>query len=96
MRSNRKPEDSLTPREFEIVTLFAADGRRNADIARSLHIGYETVRTHVGRSMRKTGVDNRSALLLWYLRKYPTEAARERGYIDACLLMAERACGRRG
>ena len=51
----------LTPREAEVLDLLQG-GRSNAEIAHMLHIGVETVRTHVRRVYRKLGVRTRREL----------------------------------
>lgn len=51
----------LTPREAEVMELLRT-GRSNAEIARDLHVGIETVRTHARRIYRKLGVKTRREL----------------------------------
>ncbi len=51
----------LSEREAEVVAL-AALGRRNADIATSLYVSVDTVKTHLARSFRKLDVHNRTEL----------------------------------
>jgi NarL family two-component system response regulator LiaR len=51
----------LTPREADVLELLQA-GRANAEIARELHIGVETVRTHARNIYRKLGVRTRREL----------------------------------
>jgi DNA-binding NarL/FixJ family response regulator len=51
----------FTPREFEILNLLRA-GQPNREIALSLGIDEGTVKAHIGRLMRKVGVNNRIAL----------------------------------
>ena len=51
----------LTPREAEVLELLQS-GRSNAEIANALHVGVETVRTHVRRVYRKLGVKTRREL----------------------------------
>lgn len=48
----------LTPRECEILDLLAS-GRSNKELARSLGISPNTVKTHVARLYEKLGVDRR-------------------------------------
>ncbi len=50
---------SLTARELEVITL-VADGHRNREIARRLHIGEATVKTHLVHVYEKLGVDDRA------------------------------------
>jgi len=49
----------LTEREGEVLRLVAA-GLSNAEIARELYVGVETVRTHVGNVLAKLGVRDRT------------------------------------
>lgn len=56
----------LTPRERE-VTWLAARGRTNRQIARSLVISEETVKTHVHNALVKFGLRNKSDLRLLLL-----------------------------
>ncbi len=53
--------DVLTHREAEVMELLR-DGRSNAEIAHSLHVSIETVRTHARRIYRKLGVKSRREL----------------------------------
>jgi DNA-binding NarL/FixJ family response regulator len=52
----------LTPREADVLQLLQA-GRSNAEIAETLHVGVETVRTHARRVYRKLGVRTRRELV---------------------------------
>jgi DNA-binding NarL/FixJ family response regulator len=58
---NVTPEPKFTERETQVLQLLVA-GRPNRDIAEALGIDAATVKAHVGRLMRKMGVDNRIAL----------------------------------
>jgi DNA-binding NarL/FixJ family response regulator len=51
----------LTPREAEVLELLQ-DGATNAQIAHSLSIGIETVRTHARNIYRKLGIASRRDL----------------------------------
>jgi DNA-binding NarL/FixJ family response regulator len=51
----------LTPREAEVLELLQL-GAPNAEIAARLHVGVETVRTHVRNIYRKLGVTSRREL----------------------------------
>ncbi len=51
----------LTPREADVLELLQT-GRSNAEIAQSLHVSVETVRTHARRVYRKLGVRTRREL----------------------------------
>lgn len=54
-------EPKLTEREQQVLRLLVA-GQPNREIARELGIDVITVKAHVGRLMRKVGVENRIAL----------------------------------
>ncbi|HTF65565.1 MAG TPA: response regulator transcription factor, partial [Edaphobacter sp.] len=60
-RRNVTPEPKFTEREAQVLQLLVA-GRPNREIAEALGIDAATVKAHVGRLMRKMGVDNRIAL----------------------------------
>jgi DNA-binding NarL/FixJ family response regulator len=51
----------FTPREIQILNLLRA-GQPNREIAQALGIDEGTVKAHIGRLMRKVGVNNRIAL----------------------------------
>ena len=53
--------DLLTPREADVLELLQ-NGRSNAEIAATLHVGVETVRTHARSVFRKLGVKTRREL----------------------------------
>jgi DNA-binding NarL/FixJ family response regulator len=59
--------ESLTPREAEVLAALA-DGLSDQEIAERLSIGYETVRTHMVRLMRKLDVDSRLQAALFAVR----------------------------
>lgn len=50
--------ETLTRRQFDVVRLAAA-GMTNAEIARELGIGPESVKTHLSVAYKKLGVRNR-------------------------------------
>jgi len=60
-RNTAVPEPKFTERETQVLQLLVA-GRPNREIAEALGIDAATVKAHVGRLMRKMGVDNRIAL----------------------------------
>lgn len=60
----------LTPREADVLELLQR-GRSNGEIAATLHVGVETVRTHARNIYRKLGVASRAVLAV--------EAARSAG-----------------
>jgi DNA-binding NarL/FixJ family response regulator len=53
--------DMLTAREADVLELLQS-GRSNAEIAQTLHVSIETVRTHARRIYRKLGVKTRREL----------------------------------
>jgi DNA-binding NarL/FixJ family response regulator len=60
----RPPRDdrrlaALTERETEVLRLIAA-GMSNAEIGDRLHVGVQTVKTHVGAVLTKLGVRDRT------------------------------------
>jgi DNA-binding CsgD family transcriptional regulator len=54
-------------RELAIVSLLA-EGRSNREIAERLIVSPETIKTHVGRILRKLGASNRAEAVSRYLR----------------------------
>ena len=60
-RRSAASEPKFTERENQVLQLLVA-GRANREIAQALGIDSATVKAHVGRLMRKMGVDNRIAL----------------------------------
>jgi two-component system nitrate/nitrite response regulator NarL len=61
-------ERFLTPREGEVLRL-TADGMSAPDIARSLHLGVTTVKTHLQRVYEKLGVSDRAAAVAEAMRR---------------------------
>ena len=53
------PKPNLTEREKEVLRL-VCDGLTNAEIATSLHVSRETVKSELKRIFRKIGVGNRT------------------------------------
>ncbi len=60
----RQPVEPLTAREEEVL-LTVARGRTNAEIAKELHIGLSTVKTHVASLMTKLAARNRVEVAMW-------------------------------
>ena len=58
----------LTPREDEVLRM-TADGMSAPDIARSLHLGATTVKTHLQRAYEKLGVSDRAAAVAEAMRR---------------------------
>jgi DNA-binding NarL/FixJ family response regulator len=55
---NAAPESALTPRELEVLRLIA-NGLSNSEIATTLVISQETVKTYVSRILAKLGLRDR-------------------------------------
>ena len=58
----------LTPREDEILRM-TADGMSAPEIARELHLGATTVKTHLQRAYEKLGVSDRAAAVAEAMRR---------------------------
>jgi DNA-binding NarL/FixJ family response regulator len=58
-RATSAAEQTLTPRELEIIAL-VAEGRSNAEIGRQLFISAKTVSVHVSNVLGKLGVSGRT------------------------------------
>lgn len=62
--SSGRPEESLSPREIEVLHL-VAKGLANKQIGRALGISERTVKAHLGRVFRQIGVVDRTSAALW-------------------------------
>jgi DNA-binding NarL/FixJ family response regulator len=62
-RTSPTEAPSFTARERQVLHLLRA-GQPNREIARALGIDESTVKAHIGRLMRKVGVNNRTALTI--------------------------------
>ena len=80
--AKQKPEDTLTPRQVQVSAL-VAQGLSNKTIAESCSITVDTAKRHVQIAMAKTGCENRTALALWFLARYPTEKKVQAAYRKA-------------
>lgn len=69
MREVRAPEspESLTERETDVLRLLA-QGLSNKEIARTLHLGEKTIKTHVSNILSKLGVPSRTQAALYAVR----------------------------
>jgi NarL family two-component system response regulator LiaR len=64
----RAPVDALSPREIEVLRALAR-GRSNKEIAVALHIGEETVKTHVSNILSKLHLADRTQAAIYGLQK---------------------------
>jgi DNA-binding NarL/FixJ family response regulator len=64
----RRPDQALTAREAELLTLLA-EGLTNKELGRRLHISEATVKTHLAHIYTKLGVDTRAAAVSIALRR---------------------------
>lgn len=83
-REDNRPELDLSRRETEVLQLLA-QGYSDKEIAASLHVGYDTVRTHVSHIFDKLHVRSRAGAVARYLtgtgpsQARPTEKSRVSG-----------------
>lgn len=68
------PYDSLSDREREVL-LLAAGGHTNREIARTLHLGEQTVRNYRAHIMEKLGLHDRIELVKYAIRSGMLQAA---------------------
>ena len=66
--AGRRPLDQLSPRELEVLAALAR-GRSNRQIARTLHIGEETVKAHVSSILAKLGLADRTQAAIFGLQQ---------------------------
>ncbi len=62
----------LSPREREVVRL-VAQGKTNKEIATCTGLAESTVKDYVANACHKVGVDNRTALAMWWVRQAAAE-----------------------
>ena len=67
-RLAQSPISLLTPRELDVLRQLAL-GRSNREIAATLDIGDETVKTHVARVLSKLQVENRAQAIVQALKR---------------------------
>ena len=64
----RAPQQTLSPREIEVLQL-AARGRTNREIGRVMHVSEATVKTHLLRAYDKLEVSDRTAAVVTALER---------------------------
>lgn len=57
--------EGLSPREREVVEM-VAQGKTNAQVALETGLSEATVKNYLANAMHKAGVDNRTALAVWW------------------------------
>ncbi len=69
VREVRAPDspETLTAREIEVLRLLAR-GRANKEIARELHLGEQTVKTHVSNILGKLAMQSRTQAALYAVK----------------------------
>jgi len=69
------PENSkkLTKRELQVAQL-VAQGLKYKEIASSLGLGYETVKTYATRVRRKLGVNSKVGIAMWAMKQENNDA----------------------
>ncbi|MGW6378860.1 response regulator [Rhodococcus sp. NPDC055112] len=68
LQQMRRPDEALTAREAELLTLLA-EGLTNKELGRRLFISEATVKTHLAHIYAKLGVDTRAAAVSVALRR---------------------------
>lgn len=63
----QRPEETLTPREREILALVAA-GSSNKEIAEAVHLSENTVKFHLRKILDKLHLQNRAQMAAWAAR----------------------------
>lgn len=66
VRAPDSPE-SLTPREMDVLRLLAR-GRTNKEISGELHLGTQTVKSHVSNILAKLGIHSRTQAALYAVK----------------------------
>lgn len=64
----RNPDEVLTPREAELLSLLT-EGLSNRELGRRLYISEATVKTHLAHIYAKLGVDTRAAAIATAIRR---------------------------
>ena len=58
----------LSPREWDVARL-AAEGMTNIEMASELGLALPTVKDYLHSAFLKTGVNNRTSLGVWYVKR---------------------------
>jgi len=77
VRGPRRPAETLTPREREVLGL-VAEGASNRQIARTLVVSERTARTHVSAILFKLNLVSRTQAALWAVREGLARGPRDR------------------
>lgn len=72
MPKKTSPADVLSPRERAVV-LGIAEGKTYQEIAESLGVGYETVKTYAARLRKKLGLNSKTSVAVWAVRNKLTD-----------------------
>ena len=78
----RRPAETLSPREREVLRLVAR-GLANKQIARQLEISERTVKAHLTNIFSAIGVTDRTQAALWAQEHLAADDASERGRFGA-------------
>lgn len=60
--------EELSRRQEQVVS-HVADGKTNRQIALEMGLAESTVKDHIEKACQKAGVDNRTALAMWWVRQ---------------------------
>ena len=81
---------ALSPREIEVVTLLA-ERRGTKDIATAMKISVRTVKAYVSGALAKSGTQDRTALVLWWVQGFAP--GRAPASLRECVARIERDLG---
>ena len=65
-------DHELSPQERRVVVA-VAEGKTNKQISMELGLAESTVKDYVANACRKAGVDNRTALTAWWVKRESAE-----------------------
>ncbi len=66
--SNKSIVVNLTPRELEVLRLISS-GYSNEQIAKELHLSFDTIKWHRSNILSKTGCKNTASLIMYSIRQ---------------------------